>query len=154
MNVSVALNLAREIAVEHGIGDWKISLSRAKKTLGQTHLSARSITLSRSFIELNDWNEVQEVVLHEIAHALAHEKYGFDIKAHGPEWRTIADDIGVQQIGPIMRGAKSAESKYAGVCPCGTPHSKERIRRGAVYRCTICEQPVEWIDRATGRKVS
>ena len=147
MNVADGMASARALMDEHGLAHWKLELSRAHRTLGQTLLAGKTIRISRSHIQLNDWPTVKETVLHEIAHALADEKHGRYIKAHGPEWRRIAADVGCEQIASTARGHVTPEARYRGVCECGTPHSRHRMPpAGSRYTCKKCHGPVIWTD--------
>lgn len=73
----------------HGLDDWRLAFDHARQRCGACHFSARTITLSRHFVHLNDPQELRDTVLHEIAHALAGPHSG-----HGPRWQQIAEHIG------------------------------------------------------------
>ena len=45
--------------------------------------------MSRHFAERYDDDEIHQVLLHEVAHALAGPKAG-----HGPQWKAVARDLG------------------------------------------------------------
>jgi hypothetical protein len=57
---------------------WKHSMGR---TAGETNYRTRVITLSEIAVLRWDWSLVNELVLHEIAHALVGPGFG-----HGPKW--------------------------------------------------------------------
>ncbi len=54
----------------------------------------------RRLIEIGAWllsapaHDVEDVLRHELAHALAHDRHGDRIRAHGPQWRRAALDCG------------------------------------------------------------
>ena len=54
---------------EAGVGDWELSLDRARRRAGQTDHTRRRLTLSHHLMSLYDEPQVRETILHEIAHA-------------------------------------------------------------------------------------
>lgn len=58
---------------EYGLHDWQFGWDRARRRLGVCRLQEKSITLSIHFVRANleAPHEIQDTVLHEIAHALA-----------------------------------------------------------------------------------
>jgi predicted SprT family Zn-dependent metalloprotease len=155
MDVNEALREGRRLMDEHGLQDWKLALSRATNTLGQAKLNQGTVVLSRTFVELNEWKDVRETVLHEIAHVLVFLKHGNDVnvKPHGREWKNTAYSIGCENVRATARGIVSPERRYRGVCKCGTPHSRQRLaeKDAHLYTCKRCRGPISWTDSQTGR---
>jgi predicted SprT family Zn-dependent metalloprotease len=153
VNPDHALRQARGLMDQHGLQHWEVGFSRGKNVFGETRIMQRKIVISKSHITLNKWPEVQEVILHEIAHALVEEKYGNTVKAHGPEWKAMAHSIGAQQLSARMKGAVTPEARYRGVCKCGIPHARHRLAARAVtsYVCVQCRGPVQWTDTKLGK---
>ena len=75
---------------------WVFAFDGARKRGGCCHGGWRVITMSRRLIPL--WSDEQnmQVLLHEIAHAIAFERgvYAAGARPHGREWRDIARSIG------------------------------------------------------------
>ena len=69
--------------------EWRAELDKAVRRFGACHYSRKLITFSNDLVALNDQACVLDIILHEIAHALAGPG-----KGHGPEWKRIARSIG------------------------------------------------------------
>ena len=91
MRLEDADRLARRLIEQHRLGDWQFGFNRRKRSLGLCWYERRRIELSIHFAARHEEAEVRDVILHEIAHALAGPK-----AAHGPKWRTICRAIGAR----------------------------------------------------------
>lgn len=82
------------LAYEHGTmkKKWTFGFDNAKKRFGVCKKNRKQITISKYLTFLNSEEEFRDTVLHEIAHALAIERGVHD--GHGPQWRSIAREIG------------------------------------------------------------
>lgn len=91
MKLETAETLALLLMKRHGLiaKGWTFEFDRATRRLGATHPAKKKITLSRLVTEAATASIVEQVMLHEIAHALlpAHVQ-------HGHEWKTLAAKIG------------------------------------------------------------
>lgn len=75
----------------HGIKDWKFTFDNAKIRAGLCRFHLKHISISKHMV-LNDTitlKQIENVLLHEIAHALVGHEAG-----HGTEWRNKAISIG------------------------------------------------------------
>lgn len=87
-----AIRLAREQLDKHGLQDWVVRYSpRAVNTFGVCYHQRKCILLSLPLVQLNSEVEVLDVILHEIAHALAGHTAG-----HGKEWQAVCRQIGAR----------------------------------------------------------
>jgi predicted SprT family Zn-dependent metalloprotease len=91
MEIAAGYELCRSYMIKHGLTHWNIELSRSNKRLGYCNYTYRKIGLSISFIELNGKDEVLDVILHEIAHALVGPGHG-----HDSVWRRKCIEIGAR----------------------------------------------------------
>ncbi len=91
MQKAMAAALARELLTEHQLHDWQFAFDHARVRCGSCHYRTRQISLSRHFVALNDTYEVNNVLLHEIAHALAGPGVG-----HGAAWQELARRLGAR----------------------------------------------------------
>jgi predicted SprT family Zn-dependent metalloprotease len=73
----------------HGVHDWSLKLSGSKRRLGSCAYRTKTLRLSRHLLSLNTWAQVQDTILHEIAHALVGVKHG-----HDKAWRAKAIELG------------------------------------------------------------
>lgn len=68
---------------------WSFGFDNAKRRAGQCDYTKKRITVSRYLAARFDDDDIHQVLLHEVAHALAgHEA------AHGPIWKRVARDLG------------------------------------------------------------
>lgn len=91
MQPSDALDLAISLLRQHGLlaKGWKIKFDRARKRFGYCDERKKEISLSKPLVILNDRPQIEDTILHEIAHALAGYEAG-----HGDKWKAIARSIG------------------------------------------------------------
>lgn len=76
----------------YGLGSWSVKFDNAKKRAGLCSYLERSISLSKHFIELNSFEEIEKIIKHEIAHAISHVYFGHS--GHGRVWKRVAIAIG------------------------------------------------------------
>lgn len=80
---------ARQMMDEHGLNFWSLYFSHGRRLLGKCVYRDQAIFISRHHAVNHQPEQVNDTILHEIAHALAGPKAG-----HGPEWKAIALRIG------------------------------------------------------------
>ncbi|WP_460801445.1 SprT-like domain-containing protein [Microbacterium sp. GXF6406] len=108
---------------------WSFGFDHAKRRAGQCDFRAKRITVSRYLAARFEDDDIHQVLLHEVAHALAGHK-----AAHGPKWKTVAAEIGY--VGGTTHHGETAEelAPWVGTCPSG--HTTYRHRRPT--RATSC----------------
>lgn len=141
--------LATRLLTKHLSADWSFGFDHAKKRAGACHFASRRITVSRYLGERHPLAAMEQVLLHEIAHALAGPGAG-----HGPAWRRTAGAIGY--VGGATHDLEVAEefARWIGTCPQG--HEVLRFRRpGTAPRsCARCSRSfdrrylIRWRERA------
>ncbi|MBW8762124.1 MAG: SprT-like domain-containing protein [Microbacterium sp.] len=108
---------------------WSFGFDNAKRRAGQCDYTKKRITVSRYLAARFEDDEIHQVLLHEVAHALAGHK-----AAHGASWKRIARDLGYDG-GVTHRGETAVElAPWVGTCPAG--HVTYRHRRPT--RATSC----------------
>ncbi|SKC45925.1 SprT-like domain-containing protein [Krasilnikoviella flava] len=122
MEREAAARLARRLMAEHGLAGWTFRFDRARRRAGLCRYDRREISLSGPLTELYDEADVREVVLHEIAHALAGARHG-----HDSVWRATARSIGSTGRRVVRDGSPEVEGDWVGRCPAG--HRVTRFRR-------------------------
>src|SRR5690625_6066280 len=104
----------------HGLEEWEFGFDRARRRLGACWPVQRRITLSREFVLLNDREKVEDIVLHEIAHALTPGA------GHGPRFKAVAKRLGCTATACGVPGSvKAPEEQVILVCP----HCQQLWRR-------------------------
>lgn len=89
MRLSDATEYARMALDEHDLTDWSVTYDRAVRRFGQCRYNEQQISLSAPLVECNGEDAVLDVILHEVAHAIAGHEAG-----HGPRWKAVARRIG------------------------------------------------------------
>jgi len=124
---------ARELMGEHlDLEVWSFGFDSAKKRLGVCKYSEHLISLSRYFVDLHSLEEIDQVLRHEVAHALAGSKAG-----HGPKWKKIATEIGYNHKRISGDEIGNATAKLIGVCPNGHTVYRHRKPKTALS-CSKC----------------
>ena len=92
MDIREANALGKEMIAQHLPGsDWKLRWDRAPHRAGCTNFEKGQIILSVSAVEQYDDLQVEQLMLHEIAHVLAGPKTN-----HGKAWRDEAKALGYE----------------------------------------------------------
>jgi len=125
-----------------GPGRWTFAFDRARTRAGLCDYAARRISVSRHLAARYDDAEVHQVLLHEVAHALAGPRAG-----HGPRWRAVAGELGYTG-GRVHDGEVATElAPWVGTCPVGHDHYRYRrpTRPLACGRCARRYDPLNLI---------
>lgn len=130
---------------------WVFGFDFAKTRFGQCDHRSRRITVSRYLAKAAEDDEVHQVLLHEIAHAIAGPRAG-----HGPRWLSIARELGYEGGRTHSSPAALEHARWRGVCPAG--HEVVRFRRpNRATSCAHCaprfspDHLIAWSDlKATG----
>jgi len=91
VSIAEANELGKDMIDQHlnGMG-YRLTWDRAQDRAGACNGLYKEITLSTVAIQKYDWTTFEDVMLHEIAHALT---WGED-KDHGPKWRRKYLELG------------------------------------------------------------
>lgn len=133
MNLRTAERMIRAMMNQHGLTDWKIAWTRAKKTHGLCNYTTKTLSFSSAAWAVISEDDAYETVLHEIAHALAGSLAG-----HGPRWvaqyRALGGKGG-QYVSKAASEAVKATAAWQGKCPkC----SKVTAQHRAPLRVKAC----------------
>lgn len=120
---------AEALIAAHLDASWSFAFDNAKRRAGACDYTRKRITVSRYLAARFDDEENRQVLLHEVAQALAGAK-----AAHGAAWKRKARSIGYTG-GVTHHGETATElAPWVGVCPAG--HTAYRHRRAT--RATSC----------------
>ena len=132
---------------------WSFDFDNAKRRAGLCNYTRHRITVSRYLASRFDDDEIYQVLLHEVAHALAGPDAG-----HGSKWRRVARDLGYEG-GRTHDGEIAAEyAKWVGRCPAGHEHVRFR-RPTRSNSCGKCSKRyseahrITWVDRSSGATI-
>lgn len=113
---------------------WTFGFDSAKTRAGLCNYTAKKITVSRYLASRYDDDEIHQVLLHEVAHAIAGTRAG-----HGPQWRSTAADLGYEGK-RLHDGAIANElAPWVGTCPGGHIHYRYR-RPTRPLACGTCSR--------------
>jgi hypothetical protein len=76
------------------LSQWRLTFDFARRRAGACFPNKKLISISRHHIELNEWSTIKDTLVHEVAHALAWER--FRERGHGPQWRKQVAKLGGQ----------------------------------------------------------
>lgn len=127
--------------------EWSFGFDNAKTRAGLCNYTAKRITVSRHLAAKFDDDAIHQVLLHEVAHALAGSRAG-----HGPRWRGIAADLGY--VGKRLHDGPIASelAPWVGTCPRGHEHFRYRQPKNALAcgKCSRRYDPantIRWVRR-------
>ena len=121
---------------------WRIQFDGAKRRLGLCKWKKRGrvvrvLSLSRHYARQHGWAVMEDVVRHEVAHAIDYERRGKS--RHDEVWKDIARSVGADPT-RIYEGVEldDPDSKYVGICPsCDMRHPFYR-HVSRVHACPYC----------------
>ncbi|WP_308467437.1 SprT-like domain-containing protein [Rathayibacter soli] len=122
------------IALHLDPSTWSFGFDNAKTRAGQCNYTTKRITVSRYLAARYEDDEIHQILLHEVAHALAGSRSG-----HGPRWRAIAADLGYE--GKRLHGGTIADelAPWIGRCPNGHLHYRYR-KPARALSCGACSR--------------
>jgi len=122
------------IALHLDPAEWSFGFDHAKTRAGLCNYTRKRITVSRYLAERFEDDEIHQVLLHEVAHALAGAGAG-----HGAEWKRVARELGY--VGKRTHDGEIATefAPWVGTCPAGHVHYRYR-RPGRPLSCGKCSR--------------
>lgn len=147
-----AEQLALQLMHEHGVmaKGWVFQWSKGKRRLGEASIrtkrdrnagktkTIKAIRLSEHLVTMNPEPIVRDVILHEIAHALAGLENG-----HNHVWRAACQRIGANPQRLADETVQVVEGRYTIICgqctqALGTRHRRPNPRQLARAYCKHC----------------
>lgn len=128
---------------------WSFGLDHARTRLGCCHYADQRITCSTYLVAYLADDEVEQVILHEIAHGLAGVRVG-----HGQAWKRQARALGYTGGRVIEVPEARLSARWLGRCPAGHEIYRHHRPSGPVC-CGSCAKaglvrPIAWQDRGLG----
>ena len=100
---------------------WSFRFDHARTRAGLCDFRRHTISVSRHLAARYEDDEIHQVLLHEVAHALAGMGAG-----HGTKWRSIAKDLGYDGKRTHDGSVAKELAPWLGVCPAGHEHFRFR----------------------------
>ena len=118
---------------------WSFDFDNAKRRAGLCNFTDKKISVSRYLANKWDDDEIHQILLHEVAHAMAGPRAG-----HGPRWKAVAADLGYVGSRTADGDGVDELAPWVGTCPSG--HITYRYR--APKHQVSCGQCARRFDRA------
>ena len=141
--------LAKDKMQELGLdSSWEFVFDSAKQRAGLCNYSDHKISLSKYIVEYHSIDQSEQVILHEIAHALAGKSAG-----HGPNWKNTAKSIGYKAEKFTGKEIAEQTAKWIGECRNGHRHYRFKSPK-AKLSCLYCGRGfnprnlISWTKRA------
>jgi len=109
---------------------------RMRRTLGSYMPSKKQIAIASRLFAMGDEEDIRGVVLHEVAHAIVHSRWGEKPSAHGREFRAVCDEIGAKPRRYVDVTTDEWQSQVRFLSKCG--HCKVLIVRKKRMRSVRC----------------
>lgn len=122
----------RKIAEHLDLENWQFEFDSAKRRAGLCNYTEQKIQLSKYHVEIHTVDENMQVVLHEIAHAMAGNEAG-----HSKVWLATAKRIGYRAEKFTGKEIAQETAPWVGVCPMGHKHYRYR-RPKQMVSCALC----------------
>ena len=105
-----------------------------KNILGYCSFNRKEIVISLDYLLANDNYELEQTVLHEIAHALVGQPHRHNNRV----FKDRCNDVGLQPHKNINNPFPTRQAKeYTGTCPvCGTEYNYNRRMRISCGKCS------------------
>lgn len=137
---------AKALMHAHGVGHLGFEFDRGKRRLGATHILVKNrgtsnevripqkITLSKHFAAILTMDEIRDVILHEIAHALTPHD------GHGPAWKAMAVKVGAKpkRCAAVDKAPETPVKGYCRTCQKVTAEAHRLPLR--VKWCSVCHK--------------
>lgn len=130
-------NLFEKLKSEHNeLKEWEIKLSdKLKTTAGRCCYTQKRIDLSSSCVNVCSEDQYRDILLHEVAHALAGKN-----THHGPQWKFMAKKIGCS--GERCHQIIFTKPKYQIKCSnskCNVQFERHVLRLKLTHVCKKCK---------------
>jgi RimJ/RimL family protein N-acetyltransferase/predicted SprT family Zn-dependent metalloprotease len=122
----------RKIAEHLDLENWKFEFDSAKRRAGLCNYTEQKIQLSKYHVDIHSVDENMQVVLHEVAHAMAGSEAG-----HSKVWLATAKRIGYRAEKFTGKEIAQETAPWIGVCPMGHKHYRYR-RPKQMVSCALC----------------
>lgn len=139
MNINDIEKLTKEKLTEYNLNTWHVVIGNGRRLYGCCRYSKKEIWLSLQFINSATDEQILDVILHEIAHALV----GLGI-GHGKRWKVEAKKLGAIPKS-IVKGINIDMAWIATCSKCGKIFNRmKRTKQGKIYLCNKCHVELKY----------
>ena len=128
-----------------------------KRIAGLAYSRSKRIELNEQLFLENTEQFFSRTIPHEAAHLITHIIYPKAKQSHGPEWRSVMNLLGVEDIKrchsyDVSSVVQRVTQKFTYVCACDrklslTKIMHNKIRNGSHRKCVVCNTRV-YLDEA------
>ncbi len=109
------LAYARQVLRQEQLHDWHVKWDQAKRRAGACHYQNKTLSFSQYLFATLPMQTMKEVVLHEVAHALAGPGHG-----HNQVWKAHAIRLGAPPEARLPSTVPQPPAPWVGTCQyCG-----------------------------------
>lgn len=118
---------------------WSFGFDLAPARAGVCRYRERRVDLSVSYCQAATRSEIEDTILHEIAHAIVGPKHN-----HDAVWKAKAREIGCQ--GERCHRVQHSVPRWVGECGCGQQWFRQRLQRRMIRNrvCGKCLGEIVW----------
>ena len=122
---------------------WRFGFDLAPARAGVCNFSAQRINLSVSYCLRATRAEIQDTILHEIAHAMVGPRHN-----HDAVWKSRAQMIGCS--GERCHRVEHSAPRWIGECGCGQQWFRHRLQRKLLSDrvCAKCRGVITWLENS------
>lgn len=125
MEKKIVEQIASDKIAEHLSSAWSFKFNSTKRAVGQCCYATCTIFVSRIYLEQLTEESLNDIIIHEIAHALAGHAAG-----HGAEWKAVCKQLGLENPASTITVIKAARGPWSAMCnKCNKPVIIGRWRR-------------------------
>jgi predicted SprT family Zn-dependent metalloprotease len=138
-----------ELMKQHLSNDWAFSLNMRKYNCGFCDRRKKLISVNYYFIKSAPLAEIEDTVLHEIAHAKTNG-------AHDYSWKIMCKSLGAKPTRTTDVKFETPSGKWSMSCPtCGWTRDIHKLTRNRRYNCICskCRKPPVFKNNLTGEKI-
>ena len=133
---------------------WSFAFDNAKTRAGLCNYIDKRISVSKYLAARYEDDEIHQVLLHEVAHAIAGTRAG-----HGPKWKSIAKELGYDGKRLHDGDIASEFAPWVGTCPAGHVHYRYRkparpLSCGKCSRRFSSANAIRWEHRVVRRSAA
>ncbi len=130
-------DMAYELFYKYDLNGWAFLFDNAKSRAGLCNYDKKTISLSRNYVKVASSGEIENAILHEIAHAIVGYSHG-----HDNVWKAKALEIGCN--GQRCHTLHFVVAKWIMRCPNGC-FKTLRQRKNKLLVCKSCKIPVVYL---------
>lgn len=130
-NLGFVRDLVEEELTGYGLYQegWRFNWCRTTRTMARCHYGTKLIEVSKHWAKIMTDFELKQTILHELAHALSYNIYGWEGMGHGVNWKKVAKEIGVVVPKHAMDTLKTPEHTWEVYCKLCNKTLKKMYRK-------------------------